>query len=264
MDDHHRCLLAGKILDAAFETISAQESERPRLLIVVDEAQLLTRKKVDESARNAAAQTERALDRIAREGRKYGGVLLLMSQTIRDFSHELASLRQMTTTKVFLRNSDREIEYAADIIGDGRKLVQLPTGTALLHNANWGLHRIRVRPPYSKVYELREADIRKLVGTQKDRAIGVTAVADKLLSVIKAHGSSTKSPLNLSQAAELAGITSRRQLQESIGELEQAGAISTRQLPERGRPRVIELRNHSSEQADRAVDESRTKADTNK
>ena len=45
----------------------------------------------------------------------------------------------MTTTKIFLRNSDREIEYAADIIGDGRLLVQLPTGTALVHNANWGL-----------------------------------------------------------------------------------------------------------------------------
>ncbi|MGD0770046.1 MAG: hypothetical protein ABSB42_17815 [Tepidisphaeraceae bacterium] len=70
MDDQPRCLLAGRMLDAAFETISARESERPRLLIVVDEAQVLTRKRVDQSAKDAAAQAERALDRIAREGRR--------------------------------------------------------------------------------------------------------------------------------------------------------------------------------------------------
>src|SRR5205823_7537353 len=75
-NDRERCLIAGQILDAAFQAISAQESERPRLLIVVDEAQLLTRRRVDESAKDAAAQAERALDRLAREGRKHGGVLM--------------------------------------------------------------------------------------------------------------------------------------------------------------------------------------------
>ena len=58
-------------------TAQPEESERPRLLIVVDEAQLFTRKRVDESAKEAAAQAERALDRIAREGRKFGIVLAL-------------------------------------------------------------------------------------------------------------------------------------------------------------------------------------------
>jgi DNA helicase HerA-like ATPase len=47
---------------------------------------------------------ERALDRIAREGRKFGIVLSLVSQTMKDYSYELASIRQMTT-KIFLRNS---------------------------------------------------------------------------------------------------------------------------------------------------------------
>jgi hypothetical protein len=263
MDDQQRCLLAGRILEAAFQSISAAESERPRLLIVVDEAQLLTRKRVDESAKDAAAQAERALDKIAREGRKYGMVLILVSQTIKDFSYELASLRQMTNTKIFLRNSDREIEYAADFVGDGRLLVQLPTGTALVHNANWGLHRIRVRPPYSKVYELREAEIRQLVGNGLDRVQTLTGEARRLFAVIKQHGPTPDSPLNLSQAAELAGITSKRRLQELIGELEQSGAICTRQLPERGRPRVIELREQSSEVANAAADKSRTKADSN-
>jgi len=259
MDDQQRCLLAGRILDAVFEAISAQESERPRLLVIVDEAQLLTRKKVDDSAKGAATQAERSLDKMARESRKYGGLMCLLSQSIRDFSYDLATVRQMTNTKIFLRNSDREIEYAADIVGDGRALVQLPTGTALVHNANWGLHRIRVRPPYSKVYELPEAEIRKLFGNERDRVHGVTTDAARLFSVIKEHGAVSNSPMNLSQAAERAGITSKRRLQELISELEQAGAICTRQLPERGRPRVIELINQSSE----AADKTRTKADTN-
>ncbi len=255
-DDRERCLLAGQILEAAFKSISVQESDQPRLLIVVDEVQLLTRKKVDDSAKEAASQAERALDKIAREGRKYGILLILVSQTIKDFSYELASLRQMTTTKIFLRNSDREIEYAADIIGDGRKLVQLPTGTALVHNANWGLHRIRVRPPYSKVYELREAEIRQLLGHQNKPVQAVTAEARRLLSVIRDRGAASDSPLNMTQAAELSGITSKRRLQELVKELEEAGAIYTRRLSEQGHPRVIELADSGNESLDNTADDS--------
>jgi hypothetical protein len=261
LDDARRCLLAGRILDAVFAEISHRESERPRLLVVVDEAQLLTRKKVDESAKAAAAHAERALDKFAREARKHGGMLLLVSQSMKDFSHELASLRQMTNTKIFLRNSDREIEYASDVIGNGRMLVQLPTGTGVLHNANWGIHRLRFRPPYSKVYELSEVEIRRLIGPGADAPVGMTSEATKLLAAIRERTSHDNSALNLSQAAELAGITSRRRLHELVAELEQAGAIYTRQLAERGRPRVIELRNQIPE-ADTPSDKSRTKPDT--
>jgi DNA helicase HerA-like ATPase len=241
LDDEKRCALAGNILDAAFEACNAQESESPRLLIVVDEAQLFTRRRLDESAKQTAAKVERALDRIAREGRKFGIVLALVSQTMKDFAYELASIRQMTTAKIFLRNSDREIEYADDIIGDGRLLVQLPTGTALVHNANWGVVRIRVRPPYSKVFELGDAEIRRLVGKDKDAAKTLTTAAQSLFAIINEHGSSPGQPLNMSRASELAGINSKRRFLDLIGELEQAGVIRTKKLIERGRPRVIEL-----------------------
>jgi len=241
LDDERRCALAGQILSAVFEACNAEESESPRLLIVVDEAQLFTRKRLDESARHTAAQAERALDKIAREGRKFGIVLVLISQTMKDFAYELASIRQMTTAKIFLRNSDREIEYASDIIGDGRLLVRLPTGVAIMHHADWGVLRIRVRPPRSKVFELREAEIRRLVACEKDSASPVTSDARKLLAVIKEHGSETSQPLNMSRAADLIGITSKRKLLEIVSELERAGLIRTRKLPERGRPRVIQL-----------------------
>jgi hypothetical protein len=149
----------------------------------------------------------------------------------------------MTSTKAFFRNSDREISYAADIIGEGRALVSLPTGTALLHNANWGVHRIRVRPPYSKVYELPASQIRQLTGGGGMNVHTLSSDARNLYAVVRRHGLSPHPPLNLSQAAELAGITSKRKLQELIGALEQARVIHTRTLPERGRPRVIELTN---------------------
>jgi hypothetical protein len=136
MDDAQRCMLAGKILDATFYACTAEESENPRLLILIDEAHLFTRKRLDESARQAAASAERAIDTIAREGRKFGLVLALVSQTIKDFSYELAAIRQMTATKIFMGNSDREIEYAADILGDGRQLGQLPNPPILHRKEN--------------------------------------------------------------------------------------------------------------------------------
>jgi hypothetical protein len=241
LDDGRRCDLAARILDAVFETCSERESENPRLLVVADEAQLFTRKRVDESAKSAVARVERSLDRIAREGRKFGIVLALVSQTMKDFAYELASIRQMTTTKIFLRNSDREIEYAADILGDGRQLVQLATGMALVHNANWGVVRLRVRPPYSKVFELGDAEIRSLVGTERDPSKTMTADAQRLFTIIKAHPSSPDHPLNMSRVADLGGITSKRRLLELIGELEHAGLIRTRKLQERGCPRVIDV-----------------------
>lgn len=239
LDDARRCALAAQILEAAFTAYSAEESDRPRLLILVDEAQLFTRKRVDDAAKEAAAHAERALDRIAREGRKYGIVLTLVSQMMKDFGYELASIRQMTTTKVFLRNSDREIEYASDIIGNGRQLAQLATGTALIHNANWGTVKIKVRPPYSKVFELRETEMRGLFGHDAPRAL--TLDAQRVLSIIKETDATPANPLNMSRLAIITGITSKRRLIELVNELTEAHVITTRTLCERGRPRIIEL-----------------------
>ena len=131
--------------------------------------------------------------------------------------------------------------YIFAVIGDGRLLVQLPTGLAIAHNANWGMVRLRVRPPSSLVFELGEAEVRRLVGSNKDASITVTADAQRLYAAIKQHGSRPNGPLNMSMAADLTGITSKRRFNELIEELEQAGVIRTRQLLERGRPRVIEL-----------------------
>jgi hypothetical protein len=62
-----------------------------------------------------------------------------------------------------------------------------------------------------------------------------------LFEVIKQHESSPDQPLNLSQAADFAGITSKRKFLELLSELQHTGVIRTKKLMERGRPRVIEL-----------------------
>ena len=120
-------------------------------------------------------------------------------------------------------------------------LVQLGTGSALIHNANWGLARIRVCPPYSKVFECCELEVRQLVGGDRDPSKTMSTEAQRLYAVIKEHGSVPSEPLNMSRAANLSGITSKRKLLELIDELEHAGVIRTKKLLERGRPRVIEL-----------------------
>lgn len=239
LNDHDRCRRAAAILTDAFEARVQQEADRPQLLIVIDEAHLLTRKRVEEEAKEAASKVELAIDRIVREGRKYGVVLVLVSQSMRDFSHDLASVRQMTATKIFLRNADREIEYAASFLGDARPLIHLRNGEALIHNAAWGVQRVVFRPPWSKVQEIDGNILRENLNAPNAvpfQPLGLEA--RRLYDMVLSHA---HSPLNLSQLAQIAGLTSRRKLQDLIGELEQAGLIHTRQLAERGKPRLVEL-----------------------
>ena len=94
--------------------------------------------------------------------------------------------------------------------------------------------------------ELGEAAVRKLVGRDRDPSKMVTTEAQRLFAAIKEYGSQPNQPLNMSRAADLAGIGSKRRFLELIGELERAGVIRTNKLPERGRPRVIQLVTNSS------------------
>jgi hypothetical protein len=98
LDDADRCLLFSQVLDAVFEAFAGEESESIRLLLVIEEAQRFTRKKVLEEARSAGSRAENALDRTVREGRKYGCCTVIISQTIRDFAYDTASVRQNTVS----------------------------------------------------------------------------------------------------------------------------------------------------------------------
>ena len=123
-----------KTLEALFDACGDSQSDRPRLLIVVEEAQTFMKKGVGAESRNAAARAELAIDRIAREGRKYGINLLMLSQTIRDFSHNIASVRQNIATRIFMMNREKDVEDAAEFLGDKAAVMHLKAGEAYVCN----------------------------------------------------------------------------------------------------------------------------------
>jgi hypothetical protein len=240
LDDRGRCDTAADLLNAAFEHYVTSESEQPRLVILIDESQVFTVKRVGGAAAGAAGRCEQALDRIAREGRKHGIALCLVSQTMKSFGYGLAVVRQMIATRIFFRNSDLELDYAADLLPDPRALVQLATGSALLHNASLGIVPIQVRPPRSFTGEVSEARLKELFRrATRTPSKPLSPDAAKLLQMIAQHYATSPGPLNLSELGQLAQMSSRRKLHALVDQLEQCGRIRTMRLPERGKPRVI-------------------------
>jgi len=240
LNDRERCKLFYDVLNAIFEDYSREESPTLRLLIVIEEAQRFTKKKVTEDAKAAGAQAENALDRMAREIRKYGCYINVQSQTIKDFARDSASIRQNTNTKIFLHNSDREVDYAADFIGDGRQIVRLKPATAIIYNSIWGAVTVKVRPPLSKVWDFSAEATQRLLASEETPLAVLSSDAKQLLAIVRQYYNEMGSGLNISNAGQLLEITSKRQLQQLVDELEHRGFVKTRKLRERGQPRIIE------------------------
>ena len=255
LDDKERCTRFSEILEAHFRTRAQQESPTLRSLIFVEEAQNFTKKRVTSDAKAAAEAAENALGRLVREGRKYGLGCVIVSQSIKDFAYDAAAIRQNTNTKIFFRNADREVDYAADFLGDGRQIIQLPTATAIVHNAAWGVVKVKVRPPFSKVWEFGTDETRQIVQGAAQPARSISGEAQRLLDVVNDHVRLEGEGLNISRAAEAIGISSKRHISQLVDELEQAGLVQTRKLRQRGQPRLIELISSAG------ADERRTKAD---
>ena len=239
LDDQMRCRYFADIVNAVFKVCSNQESAVPKLLLVVEEAHRFTKKRVAEDAKTAGEQAEIALDRLIREGRKFGISVNVTSQSIKDFARDFASIRQNTTTKIFMHNSDREIDYAADFIGDGHKITRLKPGTGIFYNPTWGSIEVKIRPPFSKVWDFSEQETMKILDRKVDPEKELSQQAGHLLTAIENYYNQTHQAMNISQLGQITGITSKRTLQELIGELEQAGNIQTSRIAGRGQPRLI-------------------------
>ena len=236
MDDRSRCELFADILDAVFDQCAASESDAVRLLMVIEEAHRFTKKRVDESAKAAGARAENALDRLVREGRKFGICALIISQTVRDFAYDSASVRQNTTTKIFMRNSDREIEYAGDFIDNPKRLIALRPGEAICAHSTMGVFHARIRPPRSKVWEFSRDETLQLTNDPKAPSRTVSGEARQLLAVIEEHSDG----VNVSALCDLAGVSSKRRMQLLIQELEEGGLVVSKRLRARGAPRLIQ------------------------
>jgi len=236
------CDLAAKMLQHLFHTHARSESDGLRTLVIIEEAHRFTKlRSDDDTTKKAVAAVEDAIDLIAREGRKYGLNVFLVSQTIRDFTHSAATIRQNTTTKVFMRSSDRELDYAADYIRDPRQLTSLQPGEAIVCNPLFGSVKVRVRPPFSKVIELSARDSATLLGGAASPS-STTAASDEaeaLLRVVEDHYRETGEPIIMSHAMIKIGVTSGRKKMALVNTLERQGLIRTQKLKKLGAPRVL-------------------------
>ena len=156
-----------------------------------------------------------------------------------------------------MHNSDREVEYASDFIGDGRQIIHLPPATAFFYNAAWGSAKIKVRPPYSKVWEFGAEETRRLVSDPDANVTMVSQRARSLYATIRRLQAEHQCAVNVTDICQAARITSKRQIQALLEELESAGLVRSKRLRERGRPRVIETIIASSS-ADGNTDETGT------
>jgi len=160
---------------------------------------------------------------------------------MRDFARDAAAIRQNANTKIFLHNSDREIQYARDYLDDPRSLVRLPAGQGHACNPAWGSVRLAFRPPRSKVWDFSEAETAHIIGGRRSEAAALSAEARHILDAIQSLISRGGAAPNMTQVAQAAGVTSKRRLQQLIDELAKAGMVRTRRLPEQGQPRVVEI-----------------------
>ena len=177
---------------------------------------------------------------MVRESRKYGCCVINVSQTIKDFARDSASIRQNTNTKIFLHNSDREIDYAADFIGGGRQIVQLPPASAIIFNPAWGVIKVKIRPPYSKVWDFSAEETARIIQKPAISRPSLAGGSQRLWELIKEHYDRTGQGMNLSEAAIKFGVSSKRRIQSLVGELEHAGYIKTYKINKRGQPRIVE------------------------
>jgi len=239
LDDETRCLRSAEILNAQFDACCQSESDVPRLLIVIEEAVKFNRKGVDSEAQEAAKKAEQSIEQIAREGRKFGIILMLIVQCSTDYSHSTSAVRQNITTRIFHNNSDKEVPYANDWLDDSREIVHLSTGEAYVCNPDWGVTKIFVRPPLSKLRQIPDQEARKLFGSNEGCQPALSKEARAVLELASEHLNQTGRAPRLAELADQFGITSRRKLRHIVEELTRASAADFEHLNERGKPLVI-------------------------
>ena len=111
---------SASVLEGILNARTHSEARRVGVIIVIEEVPNFMKKYACEELRAVAKRFEQIVDRIAREGRKYGISLMIISQTIGDFSHNVAIVRQNISTRVFMKNSDLEIDRTAQFMNNSK------------------------------------------------------------------------------------------------------------------------------------------------
>lgn len=239
LDDLSKYSSSADMLYAILEGRMHSESKRTETVVLMEEVPNFMKRTTSGKLRAAAERVESAIEQTAREGRKYGISLIIISQTLRDFSYGVAVVRQNMSTRVFMHNSDREIDYASEYLDDGKAIVKLRPGEAFICNPEWGVARVSVRPPLSKVWEPTDEETKRLVGSVSKTQPTLSREAKAVLNVAYERYHQTGEPIKLAFIAEQLGITSRRKIGRIINELKKASAVKFERLDKQGKPLVI-------------------------
>ena len=239
LDDRTRCTTFADIMNALFEGCAGSESEVPKLLVLIEESHRFTQKGVTREDRDAAEKAELSIARSAREGRKYGMRMVFLSQCAKDFTRDMVSVRQSIGTRAFMHNSDREIEYAADFLDGAKAIVTLPPGEIFLCHPEWGVVKLCVRPPLSKVWEPSDRETKSFLGSVARLETRLSESAQAVLRIARESQDKNGGPVRLDSIARRLGITSRRRILGIVEELKNASLARFDRLDERGQPVII-------------------------
>jgi hypothetical protein len=175
-NDLERCRITRNILKTVYDSLQ-RESDKLQILIVLEEAHLFSQSGVLGEAKEAAQEVGIYIKRIAREKAKFGCNLQFISQSLSDFKRDEKIVREMVNSRFFLRATDNaELEYIENYVSrEARDIVKnLGQGEALVHgyaiSASSGV-KVFVRPPFSHVGELSEAELKEIIYAQKAQIV---------------------------------------------------------------------------------------------
>ena len=233
-----------KILQAVYDSMD-EESEEMHTLIVLEEAHKFLRasKEVHQDAKIVA----KLIDDLARESRKYGIYLLILTQSLSDLRHSEKTVRENINTRFFMRASDRaEHEYIESYVSRNavETVKNLKNGEALLHSPDLvPTSKIFVRPPFSHVGELTDKEIRELQFKEiPSQNQNIEEIEIKALQIIHDFLTENARPIIQSELMEKLNITSARKKKQLIDRLEFKGLIKAKTLTRmRGKPKEIRV-----------------------
>jgi hypothetical protein len=192
-----RCAILTQILKAVCDSFN-YETDDVRLVLVIEETHTFLQKKVGKNAKEEAKEVERLIEKIVREKAKYGVVVILVTQSQGDLSHEARAVRDQITTRSVHRSSDiREKEYLSNygLKDDLDNIRKLRSGEALIVNYDHFREAVKVfvRPPFSTVREVTDEEIRSINGTRETQQKVIKPILqnddkeNEILDLVKAY-----------------------------------------------------------------------------
>jgi len=242
LEDADRCRIARDVLLALYNYLTT-ETEKPRVLLVLEEVHSFLPGNVVKGAEPVAKEVSILINRLAREKVKYGGSSLFVTQGLADFRGGARVVREMCNSRFFMRATDRaELDFVDHCISKeaAETVKNLRPGEALVHGSMMPTAKVLVRPPLSEVRELSDHEILSgmsaLQGHQSSPNTPLTQQERAALDVVRQHYVQTGNPIPAKEFGKKLGIQggSRQRL---IASLEAQGLVRTLRIERAGRGR---------------------------